>query len=346
VNRSPHSANSVMAALSTDDANGNTLSDAQGRSYTWDFENRLTQVVVPGTNGGTTSFKYDPFGRRVQKAGPLGTTNYLYDSSSIRANVIEAVDGVGNILVRYTQGPGIDQSLSEFQAGTASYYEQDDLRSVSSISSSSSQLTNTYVYDSFGKLAASTGTAANSFQYTGRESDAESGLTYYRYRYYDPSVGRFLNEDPITFEGGIDFYEYVRNQPLNYNDPFGLKPPHKPSLPPPPVPNPIPNAIASDYAAYMNCANHITFPKPCEQKPKMPKFEPPPDGGGDGPGPADFGVTPGEGELDPNETLGDPEDTLDKLCDCLKEHPLAALDPRPLSYTSSFGEAGCMYPLF
>jgi YD repeat-containing protein len=61
------------------DANGNTLSDAQGRSFTWDFENRLTQAVVPGTNGGTTTFKYDPFGRRIQKSGPLGTTNYLYD---------------------------------------------------------------------------------------------------------------------------------------------------------------------------------------------------------------------------------------------------------------------------
>src|SRR5437868_6712018 len=67
----------------THDANGNTLSDAQGRSFTWDFENRLTQVVVPGTNGGTTTYKYDPFGRRIQKSGPLGTTNYLYDGKNL-----------------------------------------------------------------------------------------------------------------------------------------------------------------------------------------------------------------------------------------------------------------------
>src|ERR1700728_2107724 len=59
------------------DANGNTLSDPSGKSYSWDFENRLTQAVVPGT--GTVTFKYDPFGRRIQKSGPLGTTNYLYD---------------------------------------------------------------------------------------------------------------------------------------------------------------------------------------------------------------------------------------------------------------------------
>ena len=61
----------------THDNNGNTLTDAQGRSFTWDFENRLLQATNPGV--GTTTFKYDPFGRRVQKSGPNGTTNYLYD---------------------------------------------------------------------------------------------------------------------------------------------------------------------------------------------------------------------------------------------------------------------------
>jgi len=67
------------------DANGNTLSDAQGRSFTWDFENRLVQAVVTGQNSGTTTFKYDPFGRRIQKSGPLGTTNYLYDGMNLHS---------------------------------------------------------------------------------------------------------------------------------------------------------------------------------------------------------------------------------------------------------------------
>jgi YD repeat-containing protein len=78
------------------DANGNTLSDAQGRSFTWDFENRLVQVVNPGV--GTTTFRYDPFGRRIQKSGPLGTTNFLYDDG----NLIEELDSSGNALVRLT----------------------------------------------------------------------------------------------------------------------------------------------------------------------------------------------------------------------------------------------------
>ena len=211
------------------DANGNTLSDPSGKSYTWDFENRLTQAVVPGTNGGTTTFKYDPFGRRIQKSGPLGTTNYLYDGKGISANVIEAVDNNGNILARYTQSMGTDQPLAEFQSGVASYYEQDGLSSVTSLSNSSAALANTYTYNAFGTLTASTGTLINPFQYTGRESDQETNLDYYRLRYYDPSSGRFLSEDPTMFDAGTDFYPYVANNPANMIDPLGLQ--HTPGGP-------------------------------------------------------------------------------------------------------------------
>ena len=84
------------------DANGNTLSDPSGKQYTWDFENRLVSAVVPGT--GTVTFKYDPFGRRIQKSSWLGTTNYLYDGKAVSANIIEEVDSSGNALASYTNG--------------------------------------------------------------------------------------------------------------------------------------------------------------------------------------------------------------------------------------------------
>jgi RHS repeat-associated protein len=204
------------------DANGNTLSDPQGRSFTWDFENRLTQAVVPGSNGGTTTFKYDPFGRRIQKAGPLGTTNYLYDGAN-RASVIEEVDGSGNIVARFAQGRGVDEPLSGLVSSTTSYFEQDGLGSVTSLSSSSASTANTYIYDSFGKLTASTGTLTNPFQYTGREFDQQTGLYYYRARYYDASSGRFLSKDPIRINGGIDYYVYVLDDPIDNEDPDGLR---------------------------------------------------------------------------------------------------------------------------
>ena len=121
-----------MTALSTYDPSGNTLTDAQGRTFTWDFENRLTQAVVPGTNGGTITFRYDPFGRRIQKSGPLGTTNYLYDGP----NSVEEVDGSGNILGRYVDSSEVDDQLSELRSSTISYYEQDGIGSLSSLTNS------------------------------------------------------------------------------------------------------------------------------------------------------------------------------------------------------------------
>jgi RHS repeat-associated protein len=237
----------------TYDANGNTLSDASGKSYTWDFENRLTQAVVPGTNGGTTTFKYDPFGRRIQKSGPLGTTNYLYDGDG--ENVIEEVDNNGNILFRYVQGGLFDEPFSEVSSTTVSYYQRDGLDSVSSLSSSAGALANTYTYDSFGKLTASTGTITNPFQYTGRESDSETGLYYYRARYYDPTAGRFLSEDPLGVRDNLDMYVYVRNNPATYNDPFGLYqtigfPPDKQAQ----LTNAISEALAKLNGGCPNCA--------------------------------------------------------------------------------------------
>jgi RHS repeat-associated protein len=158
----------------------------------------------------------------VQKSFTQGstttTTNYLYDGP----NVLEEVDNNGNEQARYTQGLGIDQPLAQLRSATTSYYEQDGLGSISSLSSTSSMLVNTYTYDSFGKLTTSTGSVVNPFQYTSRESDSESGLYYYRSRYQDSTSGRFLSEDPLEFVTGSNFYRYVGNSPTNLVDRFGL----------------------------------------------------------------------------------------------------------------------------
>lgn len=211
---------SSSAGNYTYDANGNTLSDAQGRSFTWDFENRLVQATNPGV--GTTTFKYDPFGRRTQKSGPLGTTTFLYDGIDASSNIIEEVDASGNVLAKYAQGDLIDEPLSMLRSGAISYYERDGLGSITSLSNAAAALTNTYTYDSFGKLIASMGGVTNPFQYAGREFDPETGLYLNRARYYDEGVGRFVSEDPARFRGGSDFYRYTHNDPINRTDPDGL----------------------------------------------------------------------------------------------------------------------------
>jgi RHS repeat-associated protein len=209
----------------TYDANGNTLADPSGKSYTWDFENRLISVTVPGT--GTVTFKYDPFGRRIYKSSPNWTGAFVYDGR----NLIETLNSSGAIVADYTQTRNIDETLAGYRSGASSYYEADSLESITSLSSSTGALANTYAYDSFGNLTNSTGTLSNPFQYTGREFDSETGLYYYRARYYDPTAGRFVSEDPIRFQGGSNFYRYAKNNVVNATDPWGLCPCTEPSAP-------------------------------------------------------------------------------------------------------------------
>ena len=227
------------------DSNGNTTSktDSAGTtSYTWDFENRLTSATLPGT-GGTVTFKYDPFGRRIYKSSSSGTTIFAYNGD----NLIETANAGGAVISRYAQGQGIDQPLAQSSAGATSYYEVDELGSVTSLTNAAGALTQTYIYDSFGRLTTSSGSITNPFQYAGREFDTETNLLYYRARYYDPAAGRFLSEDPIEFGGGINFYRYVKDNPTNSTDPFGFQE-HTPNQPclsfsldeclPPPSPKP------------------------------------------------------------------------------------------------------------
>ena len=198
----------------------------------------MTQIVNPGVR--TTTFKYDPFGRRIYKQSPSFTGSFLYEGS----NLIETVNGSGSEIASYAQGQNIDEPLAELRSGAADYYETDALGSITSLSSSSGTLANTYTYDSFGNLTASTGTVRDYFQYTGREFDPETGIYYYRARYFDPSIGRFLSEDPIKLKGGIDFYAYVKNRSINRVDPMGLA--GAPSNPPsPPQRTPIGRQDAS-----------------------------------------------------------------------------------------------------
>jgi RHS repeat-associated protein len=206
----------------TFDHNGNTIvkTDSTGNtSYTWDYENRMTSVILPGS-GGTVTFLYDPFGRRIYKSSSSGTSIYAYDGD----NLVEEVNSSGTAVARYAQGLNIDEPLVMLRGGATSYYQADGLGSVTSLTNAAGTAAQTYTYDSFGNTVATSGSLVNSFQYTGREFDPETSLYYYRARYYDPHAGRFISEDPIGFEGGHDFYAYVGNDPDTWIDPFGFAP--------------------------------------------------------------------------------------------------------------------------
>jgi RHS repeat-associated protein len=76
--------------------------------------------------------------------------------------------------------------------------------------------------DDWGAIAEAHGSVTQPIRFQGQYHDAESGLYYNRHRYYDPGMGRYISQDPIGFDGGMNFYTYVGGNPLSYMDPVGL----------------------------------------------------------------------------------------------------------------------------
>jgi RHS repeat-associated protein len=124
---------------------------------------------------------------------------------------------------RYSHGEEIDQPLAMARGGASYFYGVDHLGSVRLVTDAAGSVANRYDYDAFGNWEdTSYETVANPFGFTARERDAESGLMFYRARYYDPKIGRFISQDPIGFEAGdLNLYRYVNNMPTIFADPTG-----------------------------------------------------------------------------------------------------------------------------
>ena len=208
-------------------------------------------AMVSRTNiasGAQTTYKYDHRGRLVEvnefdnAHNPLSQVRFTYDfldrrigvetsSETIRTvyagpNAWADFDDSGNLVTKYLQGTQGDEPWARFRPGEGTaWYLSDRLGTIHDLTDAAGAVQDHLEYDSFGAVTVETDAAfGDRFKFTGREFDATTGLYYYRARYYDPGMGRFISEDPAGFRAGdANLNRYVGNSPTNATDPSGLQ---------------------------------------------------------------------------------------------------------------------------
>jgi len=151
--------------------------------------------------------------------GSAGTTRFAYDALAL----IGEYNSSNALLRRYVHGPGVDEPLVWYEgSGTTDrrFLHADERGSVVAVTNSSGTTLNVSGYYEYG--IPSSGNAGR-FQYTGQTWLPELGMYYYKARIYSPTLGRFLQADPIGFVGGMNLYWYVGGDPVDFVDPLGLE---------------------------------------------------------------------------------------------------------------------------
>jgi len=200
------------------DANGNMVSKtgkAGNTRYAYDDFNRLRQVTLP--DGKSIGYAYGAEGRVVEKRD-RDELHTVYDSGL----EVQTLDAQLRPVSRRTFGPAVDEVLAEGASGTKRFFHRDSIQSVTGVSDEQGSQVATVSYTGFGTPVSAAGMVP-SFSLTGRPYDRDTGLIAFRFRDYDPALGRFLQRDPLgLLMGWQNPYMYASNNPTSAIDLYGL----------------------------------------------------------------------------------------------------------------------------
>ena len=209
------------------DTNGN-LSAKGSRLFAYDYRNRL---VRSSKGDDAVTFTYDIFGRQTSRTDISGTQNFFYAGDQ----KIEERNASGQVTKQYVWGNSIDELLRlDIYNGSSStpyYVHTDNIGSTTAITDSSGNLVERVTYDVYGLptftdalgQTLKKSTIRNTTLFQGREYDYDLGLYNYRARYFDPTMGRFLQTDPLGYQDSMNLYQGMGMNPVNFVDPRGKR---------------------------------------------------------------------------------------------------------------------------
>ncbi len=220
------------------DNNGNIIDNGK-YVFQYDYKNRLRIVKCGAINSECTegeivvSFEYDILGRRISKGTTEKQILYIYSNDDI-VQEIETISGT-TITKDYINWLWVDDLVAYKLDGELYYYHKNHLGSVVALSDENGEVVIEYDYDVFGKTYVETLSGSIAIEnyegndysnyrlFTGREWDGEVDLYYYRARFYDVEIGRFISRDPIGVKDDVNLYAYVGNNPVMFVDAMGME---------------------------------------------------------------------------------------------------------------------------